>query len=105
MGEGKDSRSKRSRQRQASQSDSGVNSSSESDDENHTAHNHNDDNDKNSMFAGEIPEDMIEVVEACHVGNECLVEVRFPEGKNLSSVDVEEANSVVIMHKLGKHAA
>ena len=53
------------------------------------------------MFAGEIPEDMIEVVEACHVGNECMVEVRFPEGKNLSSVDVEEANAVAIMHKLG----
>ena len=62
-------------------------------------------NDKYSMFAGEIPEDMIEVVEACHVGNEALVEVRFPKGKNLSSVDCEEANAVVIMHKLGKHAA
>ena len=81
LGEGKDSRSKRSRQRQASQSDSGVNSTSESDDENPTAHNHNDANDKYSMFAGEIPENMKEVVEACHVGNEALVEVRFPRGK------------------------
>ena len=57
------------------------------------------------MFAGEIPEDTIEVFEACHVGNECMVEVRFPDGKHLSSVDLEEANTVAIMHKLGKHAA
>ena len=57
------------------------------------------------MFAGEIPEDSIQVIEACHVGNECMVEVQFPEGKHLSSVEVEEANAVAIMHRIGKHAA
>ena len=33
-----------------------------------------------------------------------MVEVRFPDGKNLSSVEVEEANALAIMHKIGKHA-
>ena len=76
LGEGKDSRSKRHRQRQASQSDSGIDSASDStdsEDESSTAHNHNNLNNDNSMFAGKIPEDTIEVVEACHVGNECMV--------------------------------
>ena len=57
------------------------------------------------MYAGEIPEDSIQVIEACHVGNECMVEVQFPEGKHLSSVEVEETNTVAIMHRIGKHAA
>ena len=64
LGEGKNSRSQRHRQRQTSQSDSGIDSGSEStdsEDESSTAHNHNNSNDYSSMFAGEIPEDTIEV--------------------------------------------
>ena len=90
--EGKNSRSQRHRQRQASKSDSGIDSASDStdsEDESSTAHNHNNFNADSSMFVGEIPEDTIEVVEACHVGNKCMAEVRFSEGKHLSSVDVE----------------
>ena len=105
LGQGKDSRSKRSRQRQATESDSGVESTSDSDEDSSTDHDHGHINDRYSMFAGEIPEDEIEVVEACHVGNEALIEVRFPEGKNMSSIECEEANVVAVMHKLGKHAA
>ena len=56
------------------------------------------------MFAGEIPEDSIQVVDACNVDNECMVEVQFPEG-NLSSVEVEEINAVAIMNRIGRHAA
>ena len=56
------------------------------------------------MFAGEIPEDSIQVVDACNVDNECMVEVQFPSG-NLSSVEVEEINAITIMNRIGRHAA
>ena len=105
LGQGKDSRIKPSKKRQAAQCDSGVESTSDSDEDSSTDHNHKDINDKYSMFAGEIGEDEIEVVEACQVGNEALIEVRFPEGKNMSSIECKEANAVAVMHKLGKHAA
>ena len=108
LGEGKFSRSQRLKQRQASQrqtsqSDSGIDSgseSSDSEDENSTSHNHSNFDNANSMFAGEIPEDSIQVIEACHVENECMVEVHFPDGQHMSSEEVEEANSIAILHKI-----
>ena len=93
-------------QRQSLDSDSGIDSASdtESEDECYTASTDSKSNIETGMFAEDIPEDSIEVLEACHVGNEAVVEVRFPEGKNLSSIEVEEANAIALMHKLGKTA-
>ena len=108
LGEGKFSRKTRQpSKKQRVQSDSGVSSgseSSDSEDDCSPAHNHSNSTDDLSMFAGEIPEDSIQVVDACNVDNECMVEVQFPEG-NLSSVEVEEINAVAIMNCLGCHAA
>ena len=55
------------------------------------------------MFAGEIPEDSIQVVDCCFVDNSCMVEVQFPSG-NMSSTEVEEINSIAVLNRIGRHA-
>ena len=46
----------------------------------------------------------MEVFEAYHEANQAFIEVRFPEGKNMTSLEVEEAKSIALLNKVGKTA-
>lgn len=53
---------------------------------------------KYSMFAGDIGLDEIEVVEGNHMGNKAYIEVRYPEGAELSADDCVDINAFAVMH-------
>ena len=88
-----------------SRKDSGVDSGSESDEDNSTTDSESGETTvKHSMFVGDIGADEIEVWEGSQNGNEVILEVRYPEGAELSATDCAEANAVAVMHRLGRYA-
>ena len=105
LGPGKNSRLESAKNSKNSNgNDSGVDSGLESEEDNKTTDSESEETtEDNNMFAGDIGLDEIEVVEGNHMGNEAYLEVRYPEGAELSADDCADINAVAIMHRLGRY--
>ena len=89
MGRGKDSRRESAKNSKSSKAgDSGVESASDTDEDGNTTDSESEETtERQNMFAGDIKADEIEVWEGIHIGNKALLEVRYPEGAELSNTD------------------
>merc|ERR1712082_128459 len=94
LGRGRYSRSDRKNQKQSKDLDSGV----DTEDECYNASSDNTPDDNSNIFGDDLPEDSVEVFEAYHEANQAFIEVRFPEGKNMTSLEVEEAKSIALLN-------
>ena len=105
LGLGKNSRKDSAKNSKYSKSNnSRVDSGSETEEDSNTTDFESEETSEgNNMFMGDIGLDAIEVLEGRHIGNEALLEVRYPEGAELSATDCDEANAVAVMHRLGHY--